>query len=198
MGWWRFDELSGITAKDWSDLQNHGTLHVSAPLHVAGRIGNGLTCNGPTNYVDVPVNGLTFADPSVTLALWTYGDPSLPNVASNFGSIVVSALKPDGTTSLLASIPLSDGSGFFRAGGDSGADTKVTPVLSPGQYKGQWNHWVFARESSRIVQDLRERKCALHGPYFWEHRRLRHDGQICESGQGLRHTINVSIHGSIG
>ena len=92
MGWWRFDELSGTTVQDWSDLQNHGTIRNTNPPHAAGKIGNCLTCNGPTDYVDIPVNGMTFSDPAVTLCMWTYGDASLP-IASNYGSIAVSAFE---------------------------------------------------------------------------------------------------------
>jgi Concanavalin A-like lectin/glucanases superfamily/Domain of unknown function (DUF4091) len=148
MGWWRFDELSGASVKDWSDLQNHGTLRSPIPAHNAGQIGNCLTCNGPMDYVDVPVNGMTFPTPAVTLALWTFGDSSLPNPISNYGSTALSALKTDGTTGLFASIPASNATGFFRGGGDTGADSKLTGVLAANQYKGQWNHWVFVRDFS--------------------------------------------------
>ncbi len=130
MGWWRFDELSGATVKDWSDLQNDGTLHNANPVRGAGKIGNCLSFNGSSDYVEVPVNGMTFPDPAVTLCLWTYGDASLPNPGSRYGSLAVHALKTDGTTALLASIPFDDGTAFFRAGGDTGADTKITGVLT--------------------------------------------------------------------
>jgi hypothetical protein len=142
MGWWRFDELSGTTVRDWSDLQNHGTLQNADPIREAGKIGNCLTCGGITDYVDVPVNGLTFSDPSITLSVWMYGDASLPNVNSGDGCIAVSALKTDGTKALLAWIPSSHGRAQFNLGGDSGFDQKVTDVLLSNQYKDQWNHWV--------------------------------------------------------
>src|SRR5262249_41213750 len=63
-----------------------------------------------------------------------------------YGSLAVHALKTDGTTSLMASIPFADGSALFRAGGDIGADTKIAHGLQASQYQGQWNHWVFARD----------------------------------------------------
>jgi Concanavalin A-like lectin/glucanases superfamily len=149
MGWWRLDELSGTTVKDWSDLRNDGVLHGAA--RQAGVVGNCLLFNRATDFVEVPVDGLTFQDPAVTLCVWTYGDSSLPAPANTYGSLAVHALTKDGFTSLLASIPFPDGTAFFRAGGDAGRDTKITAVLQPDQYKGKWNHWVFARSHGGLA-----------------------------------------------
>ncbi len=171
MGWWRFDELSGTSAKDWSDLQNHGTLRSAGQSRAAGKIGNCLTCNGANDYVDIPVDGMTFSDPAVSVALWTYGDSSLPIVNSNYGSIAISALKTDGTTALLAIIPSGDARAFFRAGGDSGADTKITNILPAAAYKDQWNHWVFARDSSGLASIY------LNGSLLWADKNS--SGDVC-------------------
>jgi hypothetical protein len=168
MGWWRFDELSGTTVKDWSDLQNHGTVNNPNQVRQAGKIGNSLTFNGTSDYVDVPVNGMTFPGKAVTLSLWTYGDASLPT-ATGYGSLVVSAFKTDGTVALTVSIPYTDGSVLFRAGSSDGADTKSTHVLQASQYKGQWNHWVFTKDDGGLVRIYLNGSLLLADPNWGSH-----------------------------
>jgi Concanavalin A-like lectin/glucanases superfamily len=130
-----------------------------------------LVFNGSTDFVEVPVNGLTFVtvngltvkDPAVavTLCVWTFGDSSLPDPANYLGSVAVHALrKTDGMRSLLASIPFSDGTAFF----DVGTDEKFTLPLQPDQYKGQWNHWVFARKPDGTVTFYRNGSLIRYEP----------------------------------
>ena len=53
VGWWQFDEGSGITAADSSGNSNDGTLNGN-PQWVAGKIGGALDFDGSADFVNVP------------------------------------------------------------------------------------------------------------------------------------------------
>jgi hypothetical protein len=55
VGWWMFDETSGMTALDHSPTGATGT-HVGSPQFVAGKVAGGVKLNGSTAYVNVPPN----------------------------------------------------------------------------------------------------------------------------------------------
>ena len=50
VGWWKFDDGSGTTARDWSGQGNTGTL-VNSPTWVVGKIGGALSFNGSNQYI---------------------------------------------------------------------------------------------------------------------------------------------------
>ena len=51
VGYWKFDEASGLTAADSSPTGNHGTLQGSTTW-VAGKINSALSFDGLTGYVE--------------------------------------------------------------------------------------------------------------------------------------------------
>lgn len=54
VGWWKFDEGSGIAARDYSGRGNTGTLSgTTLPTWVSGKLGKGLSFDGSTAYVNV-------------------------------------------------------------------------------------------------------------------------------------------------
>ena len=55
VGYWKFNEGSGLTAQDLSGKRNHGTL-INGPKWSLGRehIGNALSFDGVDDYVDIP------------------------------------------------------------------------------------------------------------------------------------------------
>ncbi|MFH1657192.1 MAG: LamG-like jellyroll fold domain-containing protein [bacterium] len=69
VGEWKFEEGSGITAKDSSGSDNHGTL-VNSPQWVAGIFGKALEFNGSTNYVRVPDSQDLRIENEITLEAW--------------------------------------------------------------------------------------------------------------------------------
>jgi hypothetical protein len=161
MGWWRFDELSGPTVQDWSDLKNHGTLNSTNQVRQVGRLGNCQAFNGTSDYIDVPVTDMDLRGMAVTLSLWAYGDTGLP-ASTAFGSVAVSAVDVNDEIALLACIPLSDGTIFFRAS-RSQTNVVVAPQLP---YKDQWNHWVFTRGDSGLIHIY------LNGIEVWSDRNV--------------------------
>ncbi len=67
VGWWRFDEGSGIVAGDSSGNNNNGTINGAA--WVAGRYGSALSFNGVSNNVAVPNNSL-LSPSTLTIEAW--------------------------------------------------------------------------------------------------------------------------------
>ncbi len=53
LGHWKFDDGSGLTAKDSSGKGNNGKL-INGPTWVTGQIGKALKFDGVDDYVDVP------------------------------------------------------------------------------------------------------------------------------------------------
>ena len=72
VGYWKFDEGSGTTATDSSDIGNAGTL-VNGVARTAGKVNGGITCDGADDFVDVgdPINGgLDFGDGDFSISFW--------------------------------------------------------------------------------------------------------------------------------
>ncbi len=70
VGYWKFDETSGITAKDSSGVvpPNDGTL-VGNPQHVVGKARNALVFNGVDDYVNV-IHSAVFNTNTITIGAW--------------------------------------------------------------------------------------------------------------------------------
>ena len=69
VGWWRFDEGSGTTARDSSGNGNDGALQGDTQW-VAGKIGSALQFDGVDDFVDVPHDEILTADNEVTVMAW--------------------------------------------------------------------------------------------------------------------------------
>lgn len=68
VGWWRFDETSGLTAQDSSNYGNHGTL-INGPVWT----GDGkLLFDGVDDYVEVPDSDSLDLDNDITISAWVY------------------------------------------------------------------------------------------------------------------------------
>jgi len=81
VGWWRFDEGSGNTTKDYSGLENNGTLLDSnttnadgntPPTWVDGMYGKALNFDGLDDYVNVSnsISQIFDANKSFTICVW--------------------------------------------------------------------------------------------------------------------------------
>ena len=72
VGYWKFDEGSGASSTDSSGNNNPGSL-ISSPTWTTGKVGEALSFNGSTNYVNVgdPTSGiLDFGTGDFTIAAW--------------------------------------------------------------------------------------------------------------------------------
>jgi hypothetical protein len=70
VGWWKYDEGSGLTAVDSGSAGKNGTLTNGAAFTSAGKYNGGLTLDGVNDYVDMgdidAMDGLT----AITLSAW--------------------------------------------------------------------------------------------------------------------------------
>jgi hypothetical protein len=152
IGWWGFDEGSGDTAYDYSGSGNDGTLTGSATW-VAGRVGGALSFDfdglGLDASVLLPGETLSSISTQVTVAFWQYGAPTQPARAC----YPFQAVTANNDIVLRVFLPRRDETVCFDAGtGDY--DRTFTNVLDASQYKGQWNHWVFTKDSNSGHQNI--------------------------------------------
>ncbi|MHC4106278.1 MAG: LamG domain-containing protein, partial [Planctomycetota bacterium] len=152
IGWWGFDEGSGETAYDYSGNGNDGTLTGSATW-VPGRAGGALSFDfdgfGLDASVLLPGETLSSISTKVTVAFWQYGAPTQPAR----GYYPFQAVTANNDIVLRVFLPRRDETVCFDAGtGDY--DRTFTDVLDASQYKGQWNHWVFTKDSNSGYQNI--------------------------------------------
>ncbi|MHC4462693.1 MAG: LamG-like jellyroll fold domain-containing protein [Planctomycetota bacterium] len=69
LGWWKFDEGSGTTARDSSGKGNDGTLQGN-PQWVAGKIGGALEFDGNGDYVDCGASLAFNINTNITVTCW--------------------------------------------------------------------------------------------------------------------------------
>jgi len=69
MGWWKFDEIGGSTALDWSGHGHHGTIY-GDPQYVTGQLGSALELNGSSDYVDTSDPGTFDFETDFTWTAW--------------------------------------------------------------------------------------------------------------------------------
>jgi len=70
VGYWRFDEETGSTAKDSSPYGNHGTIY--GATRVRGIIGKALSFDGVDDYVEVPDSASLQDIKKITVVAWIY------------------------------------------------------------------------------------------------------------------------------
>ena len=69
VGWWKFDEGSGVTVLDGSGYGNHGTIKGN-PQWVLGQDDDALEFDGVDDYVEVPHAPILTVDNEVTVMAW--------------------------------------------------------------------------------------------------------------------------------
>ena len=132
VGWWKFDESSGITALDSSGRGNHGTLHGN-PKWVEGTIGGALDLDG-SDFVTI--------------------DGVVDDLTSN--NITVSAWVKTTTTGE-GNLFASNSSGHYHAFlfGIQGGNVYVSDnATDEGHARiavndGQWHMWTYVRRGAR-------------------------------------------------
>jgi len=83
-GYWALDEGTGTTTSDFSGHGNNGTL-TNSPTWIAGKLGNALTFNGTSSYVNLnnaTTSGVLKPTLPVTISAWI-------KLTSNSGSQIV-------------------------------------------------------------------------------------------------------------
>jgi len=69
VGWWKFDEPNGVTARDSSGFNHDGTLYGSAAFAQDADMGNVLQVYGPSGEVAVP-HDASFEPETGTIEIW--------------------------------------------------------------------------------------------------------------------------------
>ena len=78
VGWWTMDRITGTTVVDSSGSGNNGA-EVGGPVQVAGKIGQALSFNGTSQYVNVSA-GANLQNTVWTYSVWIKGDHA-PNTS---------------------------------------------------------------------------------------------------------------------
>ncbi len=81
VGYWSFNgaDISGTTAYDRSASGNNGTM-TGGPTKVAGKVGQALSLNGSSQYVDIPALNITTSN--ATFAGWIYSRVSTQSLSA--------------------------------------------------------------------------------------------------------------------
>jgi hypothetical protein len=143
VGWWKFDETTGITTLDSSGSGWTGTL-INGPLRVSGKSGNALSFDGANDYVlvsDIP------RPTDLSLSAWIY-----PTATSNVNDfIILNKHNSEYDLRLLAG-PVGSSRLLGLAGGVSilfdGFD-----FASPAN-RNQWYHVVYTFNDSANTHKL--------------------------------------------
>jgi hypothetical protein len=136
MGHWRFDEALGNVAFDSSGNDHNGMIAKGAEWSATGRLGGALNFKGIGN-VEIPIEVFSRIDGEITIALWQYGSESQPVQDSIFQTS-----RPGYATNLNIHLPSDNGEVIWDC---PSADRTKYVAVSPNEYKGRWNHWVFTK-----------------------------------------------------
>lgn len=166
-GWWKFDESQGDIAYDSTENQNHGQVNTSTAW-VEGYSGNALNFDGTTS-LSVPVSAVSELTDQVSISLWVYGNPVYQ---PDNQDVVFHANGPNKSRVLLCHLPWENGQVIWDAGCSGDNYDRIAKTATPNDYEGQWNHWVFTKNSTAGTMKM----------YL--------NGQLWHSGSGK--TIDIS------
>ena len=140
-GVWHLDGMTESTSGKY-----HGTDAGTASI--AGQIGDGRDfVRAEQDSISLPVEAFSGIDATdeVTLSVWTYGDPAvLPQNTTLFRG------QADGSRELSAHVPWG-GTVYWDAFGNY---DRINKSAATGEYGGQWNHWVFVKDSGEGTQSI--------------------------------------------
>ncbi|HUT08971.1 MAG TPA: LamG-like jellyroll fold domain-containing protein, partial [Thermoguttaceae bacterium] len=97
--------------------------------------------------VDIPASTFATVGSAITIALWQYGDEAIQPQNDHIfeGQISTNAGDKRGVASHL---PFGNQNVYWDAGGTAGCCTdRMNKVASPADWEGQWNHWVFTKDT---------------------------------------------------
>ena len=118
---------------------------------VPGLIGNALSFNGTS--VFIPVAALASATNEITISLWQYGTSSSADCSCS-----VFEGMANGVRVLNAHLPWSSKTVFWDSGILAGVDPPFDrynkDCMSDSDWRGQWNQWVFTKNTATGFQSI--------------------------------------------
>lgn len=119
----------------------------------------------------VSTNGIQFSSISneVTVSLWCYGAPNLPD-----NTVLFEGLDTKLRRQINVHLPWSDGNVYFDCGADaSGNYDRISKAANINEYSGKWNHWAFTKNA--ITGEMK----------------IFLNGNLWHSGTGMKRTIDI-------
>ena len=137
---WSMNENSGTLVSDGSGNQFAGNSENCTII--PGIAGNALAFNGSNSRVTLPTSAFESVGNQVSIAMWAFGDVSLPARNSVFY-----ATDASGSRLLNVHLPWTNSRVYWDAGNGSGYD-RIDKAATPAEYENNWNHWVFTKNAS--------------------------------------------------
>ncbi|MDP0490406.1 MAG: LamG-like jellyroll fold domain-containing protein [Verrucomicrobiota bacterium JB023] len=143
---WPIDETSGSQVGDTSGNEFHGTQ--TNATSTTGFLGNALSFNGSSSTVSIPASTFASISDEISVSMWLYGGSGQARNDSLFY-----AEDASGGRVLNIHLPWSNSQVYWDAGYDGQYD-RINKAAASGDFKGQWNHWVFSKNSSTGVMEI--------------------------------------------
>jgi len=92
------------------------------------------------DFVEVPVDGLSTLDSSITISFWAYGNWLQP-----VNNSALEGFNDENERVLNIHLPWSNGNVYWDCGTDGSYD-RIFKGTSPDIYKGSWHYWAFTKD----------------------------------------------------
>ena len=96
------------------------------------------------SYIEAPSEVFSTISEEITVCCWAYGDPDLQ--AQN--DYLFEALGADGERQMCVHYPWSNGNIYWDCGNDGGGYDRIFQAANESEYKGQWNHLAFVKNTA--------------------------------------------------
>jgi hypothetical protein len=138
-GWWKMDEGSGTASADSSG--NSNTLTLTSTSWTAGILGSYAVNFGGAGYGTSPNTVLGTVTTGVTIAFWQYGDNDQSAIGNPYFSY-------SGTHVMSIRYPYTGNGTLTWTCGNDWTDAISKMITDATQYKNQWNHWAFTKNTA--------------------------------------------------
>jgi len=167
LGQWNFNEGSGSVANDSSGNGHDGTVQNATWIESEGR--RALDFNGNSSTVLLPGSAFEEISDQVSIAMWTYGDTSLPSQTTAFF-----AHNSNNQRILNIHLPFDNSQIFWDA------PDRINQLATEEEFEGAWVHWVFTKNATSGIMNIFR------------------NGEIWHSGTNRFDTINAISGARIG
>ena len=138
---WAMNETSGSAVSDSSG--NGFNASLSNASRVSGYANGGLQFNGSSSQVSIPAAAFDGIDDEVTISMWINGGAGQAR-----NDTVFRALNSSGDRILNIHLPWGNSQVYWDAGYSSGSYDRINKTAAAADFKGQWNHWTFSKNSN--------------------------------------------------